>query len=664
MGSKPTRRAAVAVVAGLVTSAAANIPKNVIEADDAQIATKIKTEGTQTRTALNAATVHGIQTPDDPIQTALNAQSAETAARVAAKTALPLGNQTATLQAFLNDAGILGVRQVVGDFTLASTVAVPAGVYVDMSKANTRMTAADTPMFSLGEGSTVVGGKYSGYATDYAPHTSGSLTIDSVAFAVAGNNVSISDTIMDNFARAAIYNPGFDDLKIARPRIRGVHGNGSTTIAAGDAGCFGIYIATGARNSVEGATVSHCSIGMIAGRPCLDLNVRDFYAYSIPGQHGAYLQDGTGLNVDGVRGHTINMNLIKVQLQGGDNEQSYSTTISNISGRDIVDSVLSLNSIQTTLTASSSRFNGLAVSNVVGNRCTRVAYIANVRGGTIANISGVDTGREVLTLIDLQDVVADITASRNCGRVAVLVNTIAGADTRRLTIRGVRSHAPGLDGAAGYRASVRVMCAASEGKEITIDGVDHSGPGAEHAVWFSNGEQETLRLRNIAATPGSASGGAVRLISASRRLAEWHNIDDGGNSVTFYPTNLPVRTGSMGYRTRYACNILPTMGTFLAGDAIDKTATNSGDVPGWRCITAGAAYSKVRAPSTAYVLGEWVKAANSARVFEVITAGTSGTGGDPAVSKVGGTVTDGTAILTLRASAVAAFRAQAALAAA
>ncbi|GAA1131452.1 hypothetical protein GCM10009670_26050 [Citricoccus alkalitolerans] len=44
--------------------------------DDAQIAAKIKTEGTQTRTALQAATVHGIQTPDDPIQTALNAQSA------------------------------------------------------------------------------------------------------------------------------------------------------------------------------------------------------------------------------------------------------------------------------------------------------------------------------------------------------------------------------------------------------------------------------------------------------------------------------------------------------------------------------------------------------------------------------------------------------------
>lgn len=618
-------------------------------------------------TALESAAGFGPSTPTDGTMADYIANPASLTANqlstAMGKKALSSGNQTASLQAFLNDAGVLGIRQVVGTFTISGPVTVPAKMYLDVTKATITQTLADSATFSAGAGSTIVGGKLVGLGSDYAPHTTGSLTIDSVGINVAGAGVTIIDTEFDNFARAAIFNPSHADLRVIRPRIKGVHLNGVTTIASGDAGCFGIYLMAGNNAVVEDLMVSHASIGMIAGSTVTDLRIRGVHAHTIPGQHGVYLQNGTGLDVSGVTGYDIALNLIKVQLQAVGTVQSYGTTISNISGRNVGDAVLSLNSTGT-LSAASSRFNGLAVSNVTGHLCNRVAYIGNIRGGTVTGVSGVDTTNDVLTLVDVQDMGFEPVAGRGSGRSTVYITTLPGAATQRVTI-GCRSHNAGSAGTAGSNIAIRIQCANDgiDGRDITLDGVDisadHGNLGA--AVWFTGGHQESFRVRNLAITPGS-TGESFRVVSASRMLGEFTNVDQGGAVPSIFPTGLPMRIGSVGYRTRWASNILPTAGAYSQGDHVDRSVVNSGEVPGWRCITGGGAYSTTRGNSTAYAVGAWIKATSTAHVYEVTTAGTTGAA-EPTPPAVGATVTDGTAVLTLRATGAATFRALAAISA-
>lgn len=609
------------------------IPDDLTKKAAAKVATDMGTEGTPTRTALNAAI---------------------------AKKPLPTGDQTAALQAFLNDAGVLGVRQVVGDFTVAGTVTIPAGVYVDMSKATITQTTAKTATLSAGSGASIMGGTLIGLGTDYAPHAGGSLTIDAVGILVAGAGVTITDTTFQNHGRAAIYNPSHDDLHVIRPNIRGVHGNGATTIPAGDIGCFGIYLGGGDRPVITSPTISHTAIGVISAMSVDQVRITGAYLHTIPGQHGLYLQNGTGLHVDGVDGHDIEMNLVKVQLDGTLNTQSYGGTVSNITGRNVKDSVLSVNATATTLTAASSRYNGFTISNITGYQCGRVAYVGNVRGGTITGITGVGTVIDDLILVDVQDLAVSTVAGRGTGRGTVFITTKPGAQTQRVTLTGVRSRNAGIDGLAGYANAVMIACAndGADGRDITLDGVEISADNGTlaYGLWFQSGHQESLRVRNLSIGTGSVATAGVRLASATRMVAEWNNIDMGGSARSTFPSGLPIRTGSIGYSTRWASNTLPTAGAYAAGDHVDRSVLSAGESPGWKCVVAGGAYSKTRANSTAYTAGEWIKATSTAHVYEVTTAGTSGAT-EPTPPALNGTVTDGTAVLTLRATSVATFRA-------
>lgn len=69
----------------------------------------------------------------------------------------------------------------------------------------------------------------------------------------------------------------------------------------------------------------------------------------------------------------------------------------------------------------------------------------------------------------------------------------------------------------------------------------------------------------------------------------------------------------------------------------------------FNCADISPYYSRSRANSTAYVLGEWIMA--NSQLYEVTTAGTTGSSAPTYGVNPGDTVTDGTAVLTLRVNA-------------
>lgn len=101
---------------------------------------------------------------------------------------------------------------------------------------------------------------------------------------------------------------------------------------------------------------------------------------------------------------------------------------------------------------------------------------------------------------------------------------------------------------------------------------------------------------------------------------------------------------------------LPTSGTFPRKVRLENTANTIGQPKGWRVTTVGGAYSYTRDNNTMYASGTWVQWTSGATVWECTTAGTSaGSPPDITGKVVGDTVTDSTAVWTLRSLTTAVF---------
>jgi hypothetical protein len=86
-------------------------------------------------------------------------------------------------------------------------------------------------------------------------------------------------------------------------------------------------------------------------------------------------------------------------------------------------------------------------------------------------------------------------------------------------------------------------------------------------------------------------------------------------------------------------NSAPSSGSFTNGDKQENTSVSAGAYSGWYCVTSGIANNAAWAQNTAYTVGQQVNAGG--RVYEVVTAGTSGTAAPTGTnaSIIDGTVT-------------------------
>jgi hypothetical protein len=239
-----------------------------------------------------------------------------------------------------------------------------------------------------------------------------------------------------------------------------------------------------------------------------------------------------------------------------------------------------------------------------------------VQGASVSQVAGYNTTLHTLTVIDAQDTVVQGITSVGSGAAGVLVTTSAGAATKRATIRGARIYNPG--NAAG---------AIKEGVSI-----------------------------------GAAEATSLTLDAGTVQLREWMNNDSNNSATLNFPAGWPVRTGSIGDRTRYACNALPTAGVYAQGDVVENTASAASATPGWVCVSGGGAYSSTWAAATAYTVGTQVKLSTN-RTLLCVAAGTSGAAEPATPAALGQTVVDGGVTWQYTATSVVLFKARAVVAA-
>jgi hypothetical protein len=145
-------------------------------------------------------------------------------------------------------------------------------------------------------------------------------------------------------------------------------------------------------------------------------------------------------------------------------------------------------------------------------------------------------------------------------------------------------------------------------------------------------------------------------------------IDSGNNFGTATTTPYVGNDYLFRYDVRGVRHALvtaaPTMGVWERGSRLDLSTPSASTSDGWRCVTSGGVASLTWAAATAYtagVTGQWAKTA-SGKVLECIVGGTSGSI-EPTPTTLGEVIVDGTAQWIYRAATVAAFKANAALAA-
>lgn len=580
------------------------------------------------------------------------------------------GDQTSALTAFLADPNIRGRRRLIGYAGVSNSVAVPAGTWVDAEQATVQQSGTSKTALTLGAGARLIGGTILGKTTDYAAGTNVSPT--TIGAALTGAGAVVEQTEFVGVANAAVY-ASAAGCRVRGVRVSGVHGLESITIPSGDAACFGMYLTGGCTDiEVEDFLAENVSIGLIGSHDTEDAVLRSLRFRNILGQHGAYLQNGTGLVLEDVSGHDVEMNLAKIQLAAAGSSDSYGTRVRGVSGRNIGDTVLSLNRPGSDL-STDKKFYGVNIAGVSGDNAGRVLYLASLRGAEVVGISAVNTELEVVTLLDVQDLDLIGVRSRVSGRQVIAFSNAAavgatGSATKRVNLRGIHGYNPGNGGDASYGYGVSVTgtggASGEDGRDITIDGMEmHADNGYMRAALTLNSaaHQESFRLKNARSVGHTVN--PFILGSSTRQLGEWSN-SEATSTIANFPVALPVPTGTVGNKRRYVCNAVPVSGVFQAGDVVDNSAPAAGGAPGWVITTAGALHGGTWAATTAYTVGAWRRSQTSSRVLECTVAGTSG-GTQPSwdTAAVGDEFTDGTATWVVRSTALGVAKARASVAA-
>lgn len=578
------------------------------------------------------------------------------------------GDQRVAINAFLADATLSGRRRLIGHAQVSDVLTVPAGVWLDAAKATIEQTGANTTAVTLNAGSRMVGGTIVGKTTDYVAGE-GSFTPTAIGVRLSGSKAHVEDVEFIGVAQAAVFAQSAPDARVYGVRVTGVHGIGGIVIPPVDARNFGLFIEAGCTDiDIDDYRAENVSMGMVASYDTTGAIIRNVAIRNVPGQHGVYLQTGTGLSLRGVTGRDVHLELVKVQLSTLDALDSLGMSVSHVTGRTIGGAVLLCN-VPVADLAVGKKFRGVNITHITGHDALRVLYLASVFGGEFSKISGYDTGADVVTILDCQDLDGEGIASRNSGKAVVRFSNAAavsatGSATQRVTLRGVKGRNPGGTGVAddGYGVLVAgTGIGDTDGRSITVDGLDMSADNGfmRSAVSLTTANQETFRLRNARSRNHTVSPYA--LASATRRLGEWTNVDGNGANVGNFPTTLPVRIGSIGTRSRWSCAQLPTAGVFQQGDEIENTSPVAGGVPGWKVVGVGGAHGGSWVATTAYALGDW-RRTSTGKVFEVTTAGTSGSV-EPTATVIDSTVVDGTVTWTYRSATLATLKAMAAVAA-
>lgn len=212
------------------------------------------------------------------------------------------GDNLASVQAWLDQATPLGVKRVVGDVSIAGTLNVPAGTYLDATRATFTQTATLRAAFDMYAGATLVGARVVGLGTDWQNTTA---VYDAAAVRVRGAGVTVQGVTGTNLAGAGVYSAlAPTGLRVLDCTFTGV---GSSVIPPSTGQFSGgvVFGNDGATNvTIRGGSFRDFAQGIVTG------SIENFYIggglqLGAVGQHGIYtgpLIDAviSGVVIDGV----------------------------------------------------------------------------------------------------------------------------------------------------------------------------------------------------------------------------------------------------------------------------------------------------------------------------------------------------------------------------
>ena len=422
-----------------------------------------------------------------------------------------------------------------GSYKIAGNLAVPANTAITggAGRATITQTAVNTVAMTVTTGCSVSGINFVGRgAAGYNASTQTSEVCLQVSDAAGASVTRCKFTDVGSIGVQIVgsTNVEVEDLVVVGP--------GSPTITAGDGVCYGILVDNSSRVSISGCDVSELCQGIIGSITVTDLSVTDSFVYNIRGQHGLYLQNGSGLKVSGLNVYNTHFAGIKTQIYAESAADSVGATISDVTIRNSGSDAVLFDNTDSLLTR---KYVGVNISGVVAIDCSRGVYVKCGRGVTMSDVTIVNSGLDGVSLLDCWDVSLSGVNVITSGYNGIRLGAVTNGTNERITVSDCRVRNPGQSNVASNLYGVMI----SDGTDVTVDGLVVSATNTfmVYGLFFEVGDQASFTLMN-----SDVSGSTVSVRGLASGMKRWHNNKLSGSiqNITGLTTTTAPAAGGAG----------------------------------------------------------------------------------------------------------------------
>jgi len=458
------------------------------------------------------------------------------------------GDQTARLTALLAAPAPLGVKQLIGSFTISGTPAVPASTYVDGSAATITQTASLTPALSVGSGSTVHGLTIVGKGTDWV-NNSTVYAAAGFSLAASSTDVTIENCTITGMAGAGVYSATAPTrLRVLDCRFSGV---GSPTIPAstGQYSAGVVINANGATDlTIRGGSIKDFAQGIVTGSVA-GVSITGVGRISAVGQHAIYLGSVTKGVISGVRIDGTGLEGIKVQISDASPTHTDGLTIADV----VMDSLGShgVHLANTETVPGTHMARRVTIHDVVTNHTTagngHDVVLEYADGATVHDCIGNGGQRGIYAL--------------GCTAVKIHHNRTVGATKSGIALTSCTDsdvdHNRIVDVATANTVSdeygIFVSGASSANIRFFGNRITDAAGNMQYCVYVAGGDLTTMAFAN---NTGSGASDYGFRSAVTTNAALWNSNDLAGTSGRFF--NVPPNAANVANTTGATLSALET----------------------------------------------------------------------------------------------------------
>lgn len=244
------------------------------------------------------------------------------------------GDETTRLNDWLAATSPLGVKQLIGDFTISGPLTVPAGTYVDASAATIAQSSAVASTLMVGDRCTVVGGTITSPAVFDGSNTEWTYAV----VHITGRDCTVRGVRLVNVPRVGIGAKNTDGTtRVLDCIIEGNYPAGAWTEV--ETGHLGIALDPGADASrliARGNTITSCVQGVFLGNYGTGTSIGTIVAGNVfEGCHNHAVYGSAGIRYAKVTGNTIVDCSRPIAMTGEGHDVSHNTAYATGTGGNL-----------------------------------------------------------------------------------------------------------------------------------------------------------------------------------------------------------------------------------------------------------------------------------------------------------------------------------------